>query len=100
MVAQFQFDYGYMGHGDPLQIARIFVGADISSGAIRVTLQASLEGGLELLPLKLQLKGELQGCFKGGRFFFLMFFFLISLFLSFFVSSFFLFFFFLFLFFF
>ena len=38
VVPQIQFDYGYMGDGDPPQIACFLVGADTSSGAIRATM--------------------------------------------------------------
>ena len=38
VMPQLQFDYGYMGDGDPLQISCFFVGADTSSGAILATI--------------------------------------------------------------
>ena len=38
VVPQRQFDYGYMGDGGHLQIARFLVGADTTAGAIHLTM--------------------------------------------------------------
>ena len=57
LVPQFEFDYGYVGGGGPLQIACFLVGADTSHGAIHSTMVPDSKKMDMPMPLRQQPSG-------------------------------------------